>query len=148
MLYPGREGRTRRAGLAQIARQQVVAHTVARAGDGDMVVPAAAAAGQPGPEAARGLSRETAAEGGADPALLASTEGAIAAAAHALTAVIEGGAAFGSRVLGAHDGGRHGADGHGADGHGGDGRHGGDGTHGHGGHADGGNWAIGGFGRH
>ncbi len=133
VLYPGREGRTRRARMAHIARQQVVAHTATRAG----VVPAAAAAGQPGPGVARDLARESAAEAGADQALLASTEGAIAAAAHALTAVIEGGAAFGSRVLGAHDSGGRGP-----------GARGGDGTHGHGGHADGGHWTVGGFGRH
>ena len=58
VLYPGRDGRIRRARLAQIAQQQVIAHAAARTGG--------------------------------DPALLASTDVALAAAVHALTAVIEG----------------------------------------------------------
>ena len=100
-----------------------------------------AVAGPADPEAAANLVRETGAEAGGDPALLASTEEAIAAAVHAVTAVIEGGAAFSSRVLGAHDWG-----GHGAGSRGGDGHH--DGAHGNGGHDDGGHWTIGGFGHH
>ena len=141
-LYPGREGRTRRARMAQIARQQVIAHAAARRGGrADLVVPASAAAGPAEPEAAAKLLRETGSGAGGDPALLASMEEAVAAAVHAVTAVIEGGAAFSSQVLGAHDRG-----GHRAGSHGGDGRH--DGAHGNGGHGDGGHWTIGGFGRH
>ena len=139
VLYPGRDGRTARARMAQIARQQVTARTAARTAAGaDLVIPAAAAAGPADPEAAGDLLRETAATASADPALLASMEEAIAAAVHAVTAVIEGGAAFGSQVLGVHDGG-----GHGAGSHGGDGHH--SGAHGDGG---GGHWTVGGFGHH
>lgn len=108
VLYPGRDGRIRRARLAQIARQQVIANAAARTGG--------------------------------DPALLASTDVALAAAVHALTAVIEGGAAFGSQVLGAHDWG-----GRGQGSHGGDGRH--EGAHGDGG-PGGGHRTAGGFGHH
>ena len=141
-LYPGREGRIRRARMAQIARQQVIAHVTARTGGGsDLVVPASAVAGPADPEAAANLLRETGTAAGGDPALLASTEEAIAAAVHAVTAVIEGGAAFSSQVLGAHDRG-----GHGAGSHGGDGHH--DGAHGSGGRGDGGHWTIGGFSHH
>ncbi|HEX9353758.1 MAG TPA: GPP34 family phosphoprotein [Streptosporangiaceae bacterium] len=141
VLYPGREGRIRRARMAQIARQQVIADAAARTGGGgDLVVPGGAAAGPPDPEAAGDLPREAAAGAGGDPALLACTEEAIAAAVHALTAVIEGGAAFGSKVLGAQDWG-----GRGQGSRGGDGHH--DGAHGDGGHG-GGHWTAGGFGHH
>ena len=62
-----------------------------------------AVAGPQDPEAAGDLLRETAAEAGGDQARPAfGMDDAIAAAVHAVTAVIEGGAAFGSQVLGAH----------------------------------------------
>ncbi len=137
VLYPGREGRTRRARMAQISRQQVITRTVARTGGGDLVVRVGAVAGPQDPEAAGDLLRETAAEAGGDQARQASMDDAIAAAVHAVTAVIEGGAAFGSQVLGAHDRGSRGPGGHG-----GDGSH--DRAHGDGG----GHWTAGGFGHH
>jgi hypothetical protein len=101
------------------------------------MVPVGAVAGPPDPQVAGGLLRETAANAGGDPAQPASMDEAIAAAVHAVTAVIEGGAAFGSQVLGAHDRG-----GRGPGAHGGDGSH--DGAHGDGG----GHWVAGGFGHY
>ena len=136
VLYPGREGRTRRARMAQIARQQVITRTAAQTGRGDLMVPVGAVAGRR-TRGGRGPAPGDRRRAGGDPAQPASMDETIAAAVHAVTAVIEGGAAFGSQVLGAHD-----RRGRGPGTHGGDGSH--DGAHGDGG----GHWIAGGFGHH
>ena len=102
-LYPGREGRTRRARMARIARQQVIAHAAARRGGGrgPRWSPLARSLAQRIRRRPAKLLREPGSGAGGDPALAASIEEAVAAAVHAVTAVIEGGAAFSSQVLGA-----------------------------------------------
>jgi Golgi phosphoprotein 3 (GPP34) len=121
VLYPGRDGRPARARMAQLAREQVIAHaTAGRSSVGGRV------------------SRTGLVPG---PALLPAMEEVIAASVHALTAVIEGGAVVGSDVVGTHFLGIHRTDGPGVDGH-----HAG--PHGHDGHGDGGHSAAGGFGHH
>jgi hypothetical protein len=97
VLYPGREGRARRARMAQIARQQVITNV---------------------------------ATGPASPVAI---EGVIAAAVHALTAVIEDGAIVASEVVGTRVGGIRIPGAQDGGGHGGEGHHAG--THGDGGHA-------------
>jgi hypothetical protein len=149
VLYPGRAGRAQRARMAQIARQQVITHaTVSRGGESGRAPQARQAdrapqAGQvtgPAPRDAAGeLVRESAAEAGPGPASLLAIEGVIAAAVHALTAVIEDGAIVASEVVGTRVGGIHVPGAQDAAGRGGEGHHAG--THGDGGHA-------GGFGHH
>ena len=118
VLYPGRPGRDRRARMAEIARQEVMAHATAAISAGRGRVPPAGppgGAGEPPWEAAGDLPRD-AAEAGTDLAALAGTREAIAAAVHAVTAVVESGAVISSP-------GTHGPGGHGTSRHGGDGHH-------------------------
>ncbi len=127
VLYPGRDGKARRARMAQIARQQVIAQTAAARGAArKRVPPAGPAADPPAGEAAGEGVREGAAAGDLDRALLpavddviaaAAVDDVIAAAVHALTAVIDSGAIVGSEVVGTHFLGIHRAAGHGDDGH-------------------------------
>jgi hypothetical protein len=140
VLYPGRAGRAQRARMAQIARQQVITQTTAGQGTGTGRVhpagqasPAGQVTGLARGNAAGELVGESAAETGPGPASLPAIDGVIAAAVHALTAVIEDGAIVAPEVVGTRVGGIHipGADG--GAGHGGGGHHAG--THGDGGHA-------------
>jgi hypothetical protein len=151
VLYPGRDGRARRARMAQIARQQVITQATAGRGAGSGRVPPAgqavrvSQAGQvtgPAPSGATGdgfsdaageLVWESAADGGPGPASVLAMEEIIAATVYALTAVIEDGAIVASEVVGTRVGGIHIPGTDGAAGHGGEGYHAG--THGDGGHA-------------
>jgi Golgi phosphoprotein 3 (GPP34) len=140
VLYPGRAGRAQRARMAQIARQQVITHaTVSRGGESGRVPPAGQVPGPAPRDAAGELVRDSAAEAGPGPASLLAIEGVIAAAVHALTAVIEDGAIVASEVVGTRVGGIHIPGAQDGAGRGGEGHHAG--THGDGGHA-------GGFGHH
>ena len=152
VLYPGRDGKARRARMAQIARQQVIAQTAAARGAArERVPPAGPAADPPTGEAAGEAAGELVREGVAgdlDPALLPAMDDAIAAAAmddviaaavHALTAVIDSGAIVGSEVVGTHFLGINRAASHGDDGHHAS-------SQGHDGHGDGGHAGAGGFG--
>jgi hypothetical protein len=139
VLYPGREGRAPRTRMAQIARQQVIAQATAARGAGIARMPPAGPVGPATGAVARELARDSAAGEGPDPELPPAMEEVIAAAVHALTAVIENGAVVASEVVGTHLGGVHLPGAHGAAGHGGEGQQAG--THGDGGHA-------GGFGHH
>lgn len=158
VLYPGREGRARRARMAQIARQQVITQATAGRGTAGGRVPAARQATDPAPTGAAGrpgdaagdsgdapndgageLVQESTAEGGPGPASLLAMEGIIAATVYALTAVIDDGAIVASEVVGTRIGGIHIPGAQDGAGHGGEGHHAG--THGDGGHA-------GGFGHH
>jgi len=136
VLYPGRPGRDRRARMAEIARQEVMAHATAAISTGRGRVPPAGPPGNadaPPWEAAEDLPRD-AAEVDTDLVALGGVQEAIAAAVHAVTAVIESGAVISSPGLGTHGPGDHGPSHHGGDGH-------------HaGGHGDGGH--IGGFSLH
>jgi hypothetical protein len=132
VLYPGRPGRDRRARVGEIARQEVLAHaTAAITTSRGQVPPAGPPGGAPTWETAGDLSRD-AAEADTDLAALAGAQEAIAAAVHAVTAVVESGAVVSSPGLGTHGPGDHGTSNHGGDGH-----H----AHGDGGH-------IGGFSLH
>ena len=102
VLYPGRPGRDRRARLAGIARQEVMAHATAAISAGRGRVPPAGppgGAGEPPWQAAGGLPRD-AAEAGTDLAALTGVPEAIAAAVHAVTAVVESGAVISSPAPG------------------------------------------------
>jgi hypothetical protein len=106
VLYPGREGRVSRTRMAQIARQQVITRARAGSGTGSGGAPPAGpviawAAG----DAAGEPARESAGEGGPGPASLLVLEEVIAAAVHALTAVIEDGTIVASEVAGTRIGG-------------------------------------------
>ena len=139
VLYPGRPGRERRERMGEIARQEVLAHATAVVTTGSGRVPPAGPSGGPGAPGwnAAGDQPRDAAEADADLAALAGAQEAVAAAVHAVTAVIESGAVISSQVLGTHGPGDHGASHHGGDGH-----HAG--AHGDGGHMGG----FGGFGHH
>jgi hypothetical protein len=142
VLYPGREGRDRRARMGELARQEVITHTTAAMSIGSGRVSPARPRGGAGPAAAE-AAREAAgsregAEADADLAVAVGTQDAIAAAVHAVTAVVESGAVIGSQIMGAQGGAVHNPPGQGGDGH-----HGG--AHGHDGHGFGG---FGGFGHH
>jgi Golgi phosphoprotein 3 (GPP34) len=99
VLYPGRPGRDRRARMAEIARQEVMAHTAISTG---RVPPAGPPGGasEPPREAAADLPRD-----------------ATAAAVHAVTAVVESGAVISSPAPGTHGPGDHGTSHDGGDGH-------------------------------
>jgi hypothetical protein len=101
VLYPGRPGRDRRARMAEIARQEVMAHATAAISTG-RVPPAGppGGAGEPPREAAGDLPRD-----------------ATAAAVHAVTAVVESGAVISSPAPGTHGPGDHGTPHDGGDGH-------------------------------
>ena len=119
VLYPGRPGRDRRARLAEIARQEVMAHATAAIRRRHGRVPPAGppgGSGEPPREAAGDLPRD-AAEADTGLAALAGTQEAIAAAVHAVTAVVESGAVISSRAPGTHGPGDHGTSRHGGDGH-------------------------------
>jgi golgi phosphoprotein 3 len=138
-LYPGREGRDRRARMGELARQEVIAHTTAAMSIGSGRGAPAGPRGGAGPAAA-GAAREAAgsregAEGDADLAVMAGTQDAVAAAVHAVTAVVDSGAVIGSQIMAAQGGPVDNPPGQG-----GDERHGGGHGHGFGG--------FGGFGRH
>ena len=100
VLYPGRPGRDRRARMAEIARQEVMAHATAAISTG-RVPPAGppGGAGEPPREAAADLPRDAA-----------------AAAVHAVTAVVESGAVISSPAPGTHGRGDHGTSHDGGDG--------------------------------
>ena len=103
VLYPGRPGRDRRARMAEIARQEVMAHATAATSRSRSRVPPAGppgGAGEPPREAAADLPRD-----------------ATAAAVHAVTAVVESGAVISSPAPGTHGPGDHGAPHDGGDGH-------------------------------
>ena len=109
VLYPGRPGRDRRARLAEIARQEVMAHATAAISAGRGRVPPAGppgGAGEPPWEAAGDSPRDAA---GADTGLAApaGAREAIAAAVHAVTAVVDSGAVISSPVLGTQGPGDH-----------------------------------------
>lgn len=125
VLYPGREGRDRRARMSRLARREVIAHTTAAMSIGSGHVSPAGPRGDAGPAA--GPS--------------ADLQDAVAAAVHAVTAVVESGAVIGSQIMGAQGGAVHNPPGQGGDGH-----HGG--GHGRGFAGFGGLGGFGGFGRH
>ncbi len=114
VLYPGRPSRDRRARMSEIARHEVMAHATAAISTGSGREPPAGprgGAGAPAWQAAGDLRRD-AAEADVDLAVLAGTQEAIAAAVHAVTAVVESGAVISSPALGTHAPGDHGGDGH------------------------------------
>jgi hypothetical protein len=118
VLYPGRPGRDRRARLAEIARQEVMAHATAAISGGRGRVPPAGppgGAGEP-PGAAAGDWSRDAADAGPGLAAPAGVGEAIAAAVHAVTAVVESGAVISSPVPGTQGPGGHGPSHHGGDG--------------------------------
>jgi hypothetical protein len=119
VLYRGREGRDRRTRLGELARQEVTAYTTAALSIGS---------GRMSPAGSReGAGADL------DPAVVAGTRDAIAAAVHAVTAVVESGAVIGSQIMGAHGGAVHHPPGQ-------------DGDHGQGDHGQGGDRSFRGFG--
>lgn len=117
VLYPGRPGRDRRARMAEIARQEVMAHATAAISTG-RVPPAGPPGGAGEPDwGAAGDPPRDAGETDAGLVVLAGTQEAIAAAVHAVTAVIESGAVISSPVPGTPGSGDHGTSQHGGDGH-------------------------------
>jgi hypothetical protein len=119
VLYPGRPGRDRRARLAEIARQEVMAHATAAISRARGRVPPAGppgGAGEP-PREAAGDPPPDAADADTGLAALAGAREATAAAVHAVTAVVESGAVISSPALGTHGPGDDGTSHDGGDGH-------------------------------
>ena len=123
VLYPGRDGKARRARMAQIARQQVIATAAARGAARERVPPAGLAADPLAaslpltrwpltrwpltrwpltrwPGDGRGIGPRGRRRGKSGPGLAPAMDDVIAVAVHALTAVIDSSAIVGSEVVG------------------------------------------------